>query len=248
MDIKAKRELYKSEILGCIKDCSDEDILYIINKIIKIQKIHTGMIKQSLEKLETGMFELNIKEIVSKKDLYGINLEHNITFSKAYSDYIVDKTYSEGVIAEDKIIILVSLLLSKLVKNMLSFNFKDRYIIYLPDTLYEKENKLNKIIEMLNDEYVKNSLIIVVKEDEFKENKKIIKKLMKMGFRFSISLEQEKSLSEKEKKDLYLVKYIFVGKKKKMSSLIYDSIPEELLDKVIFDDILSKTGNYIGGE
>lgn len=249
MDIKAKRELYKSEILKYIKNYSEvEDILINVNRIIRLQKIHTGMIKQSLEKLETGMFELNIKGITSKKDLYGINLEHNITFSKAYSDYIVDKTYSEGVIAEDKIIILVSLLLSKLVKNMFSFNFKDKYIIYLPNTLYEKENKLNKIIEKLNDEFVKNSIIILVRENEFRENKKIIKKLMKIGFKFAISLEEEKSLNEKEKKDLYLVKYIFVGLKKKVSSVIYDSIPEELLERVVFDDILNKTGNYVGGE
>lgn len=249
MDIKAKRELYKSEILKYIKNYSEEeDILINVNRIIKLQKIHIGMIKQSLEKLETGMFELNVKNITSKKDLYGINLEHNITFSKAYSDYIVDKTYSEGVIAEDKIIILVSLLLSKLVKNMFSFNFKDKYIIYLPSTLYEKENKLNKIIEKLNDEYVKNSIIILVRENEFRENKKIIKKLMKIGFKFAISLEEEKSLNEKEKKDLYLVKYIFVGLKKNVSSIIYDSIPEELLERVVFDDILNKTGNYVGGE
>lgn len=249
MDIKAKRELYKSEILKYIKNYSEvEDILINVNRIIRLQKIHTGMIKQSLEKLETGMFELNIKGITSKKDLYGINLEHNITFSKAYSDYIVDKTYSEGVIAEDKIIILVSLLLSKLVKNMFSFNFKDKYIIYLPNTLYEKENKLNKIIEKLNDEFVKNSIIILVRENEFRENKKIIKKLMKIGFKFAISLEGEKSLNEKEKKDLYLVKYIFVGLKKNVSSVIYDSIPEELLERVVFDDILNKTGNYVGGE
>lgn len=249
MDIKAKRELYKSEILKYIKNYSEvEDILINVNRIIRLQKIHTGMIKQSLEKLETGMFELNVKGITSKKDLYGINLEHNITFSKAYSDYIVDKTYSEGVIAEDKIIILVSLLLSKLVKNMFSFNFKDKYIIYLPNTLYEKENKLNKIIEKLNDEFVKNSIIILVRENEFRENKKIIKKLMKIGFKFAISLEEEKSLNEKEKKDLYLVKYIFVGLKKNVSSVIYDSIPEELLERVVFDDILNKTGNYVGGE
>ena len=249
MDIKAKRELYKSEILKYIKNYSEvEDILINVNRIIRLQKIHTGMIKQSLEKLETGMFELNIKGITSKKDLHGINLEHNITFSKAYSDYIVDKTYSEGVIAEDKIIILVSLLLSKLVKNMFSFNFKDKYIIYLPNTLYEKENKLNKIIEKLNDEFVKNSIIILIRENEFRENKKIIKKLMKIGFKFAISLEEEKSLNEKEKKDLYLVKYIFVGLKKNVSSVIYDSIPEELLERVVFDDILNKTGNYVGGE
>ena len=71
---------------------------------------------------------------------------------------------------------------------------------------------------------------------------------MKIGFKFAISLEEEKSLNEKEKKDLYLVKYIFVGLKKNVSSVIYDSIPEELLERVVFDDILNKTGNYVGGE
>ena len=126
---------------------------------------------------------------------------------------------------------------------MIEFN-KDCFIIFL----YEKDNKLNNIIEKLDDEFVKNSLIILVKEEDFKQNRKTIKKMMKLGFRFAISIEQEKELSEQEKKDLFLAKYIFVGKKKKASTEIYNSIPKELLENVIFDDILDKTGNYVGGE
>ena len=35
--------------------------------------------------------ELN--KISGKKSMFAVSLEHNIAFSKVYSDYIVDKTY-----------------------------------------------------------------------------------------------------------------------------------------------------------
>ena len=30
--------------------------------------------------------------------MYGLELKHNLTFSKVYSEYIIDKTYNEGLL------------------------------------------------------------------------------------------------------------------------------------------------------
>ena len=42
------------------------------------------ILDEILKKLETSMFDLNINKLV-KKDLYGLELTHNISFSKIYS-------------------------------------------------------------------------------------------------------------------------------------------------------------------
>ena len=46
------------------------------------------------------MFDLKFNKLSSRKNMYGLELEHNISFSKVYSDYIIDKTYTEGIIVK----------------------------------------------------------------------------------------------------------------------------------------------------
>ena len=102
------------------------------------------MLTAFLNSLETNMFNLNINKISSKKDMYGLELAHNISFSKVYSEYIIDKTYSEGIIAEDKVSVLLTLLSLQLVKDMANFDFNNKYLLYIPNTLYKKKENLIK--------------------------------------------------------------------------------------------------------
>ena len=97
-----------------------------------------------LEKLETDLFKLEYNEVQSKKDTDAVNLVHNISFNKVYSDYIIDKTYTEGIVAEDKMVILLTLLSIQLIKNMVSGEFDKKYIVYIPESLYSKEKKSKK--------------------------------------------------------------------------------------------------------
>lgn len=53
------------------------------------------MLEYFLKRLETNMFDLNLNKLSSIKDMYALSLEHNLTFSKIYSDYVIDKTYTE---------------------------------------------------------------------------------------------------------------------------------------------------------
>ena len=68
-----------------------------------------------------------------------MDLDHNIKFSKVYSNYIIDKTYNEGIIAENKTPILFILLLSQIIKDMINTNFSNKYIINITPSLYTKE-------------------------------------------------------------------------------------------------------------
>ena len=90
--------------------------------------------------------------------MYGVSLKHNINFSKVYSDYIVDKTYSEGIIAEDKTMIMITMIVSMIISNMLESDFKNKYFIHVPSSVYEKRNKLERTFEMFNDDRAKESI------------------------------------------------------------------------------------------
>lgn len=248
-DMNAKKVFYNEKIIKFTKvgTMDSKTINNVSSRIIKSQKIFEGMVEYLLKKQETNTFDLKINQLNSKKSLYGLVLEHNINFSKVYSDYIIDKTYTEGIIAEDKVIVLMSLLMVQLAKDIIIADFDKKYILYVPETLYTKENKLNKLFKMMENEYAKNNIIILIKYSELLKNKKIIRKLIKSGYRFALVFEDSDEIKAKDYGETYIVEYIFINKKSVNSSKIISTMPEDLLSKILYEDILDKVGSF-GGE
>lgn len=238
--IKSKRETYANNISKFIKfkEYEVKEFKLVINNIIKDQKLYDGMIKYTLNKLETNMFTLEMNEV--SKNVYAISLEHNIAFSKIYSDYIVDKTYKEGIVAEDKIEVLLALLLSKLVGNMLNADFKNKYLISIPSSMYDKDNKLDAIFDKFDDEYARNNIIVVINYDTLSSHKGTIKKLIKSGYRFAVDLNNSTKFKVGDQSMLELMDYLFLSNKNPNKDSIMLFVPKELHVRMINEDIMSK--------
>lgn len=246
-DLKVKREFYKKEIVKCFKDWEEGKVLYAVNEIIKIQKKYADTLNYFFEKFKTNMFELNINKVSNIKDMYAVELNHNVSFSKVYSDYIIDKTYNEGIIAEDKIVVLLTLLSNELIEDMISSDFNKKYVVYIPATLYKKERKLNKILKMVDDEYAKNNIIILLTYEDLLDNKQVIKSIRRQGYKFALAFSKDTVIKRKTISDLYIVDYIFVNKKDENMEKILSFIPEELSSNIIYEDIIEKVGD-LGSE
>ena len=244
-DLTKKKDTYNKRILKYIKfnDMSQQDLKKLITNILKTQKTYTGMIKFIQSKIETNMFELKFNKL-TRKDMYGVELTHNIQFSKVYSEYIVDKTYSEGIIAEDKIKVLGNLLMSQLVKDMFQGEFNKKYFVYIPESLYSKDNKLDKVFEMFDDEMAKKNINILLAYNGLSDNKKVVKQLIKQGYNFSVDMNDVELLKKSDIQDLYILDYIFISRKKIAKTNIIDVLPEEVKPKILYEEISSKIGNF----
>ena len=248
-EIQVKRETYKNKIVKTFKGefISPLELKNMVNNIIKTQKLYRSTTNYTLNKLETNTFELNLNKVTGVKNMYGVELNHNLGFSKVYSDYIVDKAYSEGIVAEDKVEVSVCLLLIKVVKDMLNANFNNKYIIYIPESIYTKPNKLDKIFSLFEDEYAKNNIMVLVEYSTLIKNKKVIKAKRKEGYHFVLSFDDVEKMKEKDRDNIYVADYLFVDKKMVKSTNILSYIPDDLEDYIIYEDISEKVGNY-GGE
>ena len=91
-----------------------------------IQKKYIGVIEFLMKNLDTKMFNLEFNALKKEKDCYGLFLKHNIDFDKVYSEDAINDTYSNGIIAEDKMIVLINLLLIQLIKDMILGKFDNR--------------------------------------------------------------------------------------------------------------------------
>ncbi|MGE5456023.1 MAG: signal peptidase I [Ignavibacteriales bacterium] len=243
-ETKAKNEFYQKEVSKRYKDWEEDRIETVVDGINKIQRNYNNMLEYLLKSLETNMFNLTFNKLSMVKDMYGLELEHNISFSRVYSDYIIDKTYAEGIIAEDKTSVLLNLLSIQIIRDMMTFNSNKKYLLYIPNTLYTKEKKLNKVLKMFDDKYAKNNVIILVSGEELLSNKTTIKSVRKMGYRYAIVFDKEKIINAKERGNIYVADYIFIDKKIVDVEKTLSFIPEELLGSVIYEDVVNKVGGF----
>lgn len=243
--INDKRLNYEKKITKYLKEKTNEipSLKTVINEIITIQKRYASEIKDALENLSTNDFALEFKQI--NKNIKYTYLKHNIAFSKVYSKYIVDKAYSEGIVAEDKIAVLLTLLSKEIVLDMLEGAFSSKYLISLPSELYAKTNKLSGIFAKCEDEYAKNTIVFALTYEQLSKNNKAINELYKEGFRFAVSLSDTNQIKVKDNKIVSLMDYIFIPRTREKKELIA-SLNASSKEKVIYEDITKLNENNGG--
>ena len=216
------------------------------SKIEEIINISNNYINGLVEKLDSPAFELKTNKIIGQKNMYGVYLNHNLNFSKVYSNYIVDKTYNEGIINEDKLAVLINLILVNVVKNLINGEFKNRYILYIPSTLYQKDKKLDKILSKINDKYSNNHIYILSTLSNMLNNKDDFIRLRKKGYLFALSFDKTIKLKGDDVGYIEMCDLFFIDTHLQTPDL-YESIPSSITNSLIKDNINKKTGNT-GGE
>ena len=241
-DNKRKQELYFKTLNNYYRDddLDNSNIKYLVNSIVKIKKKYDDTIFYILDSLSSDEFGLKFSRINDLKNTFGVKLLQNIDFDKMYSSYIINKTYKEGIIAEDKISVTIALLLKQLVLDMLNADYDNKYVIYLPSSLYDKEKKCERFIKSLNDDYAKSHVSVLVSIKDFLDNRDYIKEFTKDGYNFSIVYDSEVKILYEDYGNLYIANNIFIDKDSINVKKVFAFIPEEIYSRFIYDDILNK--------
>ena len=248
-DVQTKRDGYSTRIQKCFKkdDLTALELKNMIHKLISLQNTYYSVYKHLLNEQESNTFQLELHKISNCKNFFYASLNHNLSFSKVYSNYIVDKTYSEGVIAEDKVLILLNLLMVEFIKDMFQGEFQKKYFFYLPSSIYSKPNKLSKVFHFFEDEFVKNHVFVVIPYSDFLLHKKIVKDYKKLGYHFALVMEYHVPIKDKDQKSISVADYVFIDKKIQKDKEYLEKIPIDLKEFILVEDILSKI-NGDGGK
>ena len=241
-DNKRKQELYSKTLNNYYRDddLDNSNIKYLVNSIVKIKKKYDDAIFYILDSLSSDEFGLKFSRINDLKNTFGVKLLQNIDFDKMYSSYIINKTYKEGIIAEDKISVTIALLLKQLVLDMLNADYDKKYVIYFTSSLYDKEKKCERFIKSLNDDYAKSHVSVLVSIKDFLDNRDYIKEFTKEGYNFSIVYDSEVKILYEDYGNLYIANNIFIDKDSINVKKVFAFIPEEIYSRFIYDDILNK--------
>ena len=157
--------------------------------------------------------DFNLLEVRLYKKLHYLELEHNVKISNLYSEYAIDKAYNSGVVNEDKLFITYILASSLVLNNAINLDFSRYYLVPMASTLFEKEKKFERLLNVINNLLAKKFISIRITYTDYKNNKVKINKLINEGYSFGIELDSKYTGNTSE---LVLFPYIFV----------YDETPE----------------------
>lgn len=220
------------EITSFITFESENDKKIIVDCITEKGKNYIKLRKTFTERISASkMFQLIVSDTIIKK-VYNTQLKSNIKFSKIFSEYVIDKSYSQSVVLENLEEVLLKLVGSMLIKELFNGDYEKQYIIHFNETLYKKERKINNFIDNFNDPFSQKKILILINADNIKKNKNILDKLKNQGFNFVIQLPKKDLMNvEFDRKILNIAEYIIIignlteGEKKTL-------IPVSMIPKV----------------
>lgn len=199
------------EDIELIKSLVDGDIV----KINNMEETRHALIdwykafKDSRERFSRVLVtkDFNLLEKKLYKKLNYLELEHNVKISNLYSEYAIDKAYNSGVVGEDKLFITYILASALVLDNAINLDFSRYYMVPIASTLFEKEKKFNRLINIINSVLAKKFISIKITYSDYKANKKRIDELISDGYSFGLELDSKYTGITSE---LVLFPYIFV--------------------------------------
>lgn len=204
--IDSLKEIIQKMLKVVEKDFSLKMTKDIEGKLYK--EVSKDIIEKSvfLDKFETDDFSLNFENCEQREDLYFVKLEHNVNMPIQYSDVAIEKVFTEGIVAEDKLQVEYMLLSLISVRDVIDGNFKDTYIAEFTNTLFKKRTKLDGILALLENQELQSKISINIDYDDYVKNQKIILEYINKGFDFAITLDNTvKSVEDVERLKMFKI-------------------------------------------
>lgn len=159
-----------------------------------------------LDKFETDEFVLNFENCEQKEELYFAKLEHNVKMPMQYSDTAIEKVFTQGIVAEDKLQIEYMLLSVIAVRDIIAGNFKDTYIAEFADTLFKKKAKLDSLLSIIENQALQDKININIDYAEYVKNQRTVLEYTNKGYNFAITLDNTiKSVEDVEKLKMFKI-------------------------------------------
>ena len=160
--------------------------------------------------------EFNLTEKLVYKNTLEVKLEQNVKISNLYSEYAINKAYNSGTVNEDKLFITYILTTYNVLNNAIALDFSKKYIVELSNTLYSKEKKIQRLLNILDSTLAKKLISIKIAYKDYIEHKDLVNQKIKDGYSFSVVLEDD----EVDIKDLVLFSYIYIYEDSELFDII----------------------------
>lgn len=141
-------------------------------------------VKFFLESFDTDEFLIDYSKI--NENIYRVLFSYNFDFPEIFNVDVIENTFNEGMIAEDKLLVEYSLISIKILEEILIGNFKRTYILDFAPSLFSKPQKLTQTLEIIDNIAVQEKMMLEISYFDFKKYRDHVLRLMRRGFRFAL--------------------------------------------------------------
>lgn len=169
-------------------------------------QINNDMLEKDifLDKFENDDFILNIKNHEQIENLYYVKIENKIKMPIQYSQYAVNKVFTSGTIAEDKLKIEYILLSVMSIRDILNGNFEDIYIAEFNPSLLKKTTKLVGVLGIIGNQALQEKINLNIMYQDYMKHRNEILNFVNEGYNFVITLDGTvKSVMDVEKLKMF---------------------------------------------
>lgn len=198
------------------------DINLLVNKINKYRvetlKLENLDVKKTINLFNTDIkraevfllefeddnFYLDISKI--ENNLFDVIISHNVKIPKLYSKYAIDGVFNRDIVLENKIFIEYYMVAAKILEDVINLNFTKKYMVEFCGSYISKKEKFARLINIIDDDIVKERLFIKINYSTYLENKMLIDNFINQGFKFCLIVD--KQVEEKEKLLFKIFSYV----------------------------------------
>lgn len=179
-DIVDKTCQFRREKLSLMED--REQVL------LELLKERKSRLELFLNKFNDSNFSLKFKRTDFKK-CFNVILDYNIKIPKLYSEYAIEQVFDTGIVGENKLFVLYYMVACRVLKDIIELKYDYNYLIDFKLSLFEKEDKIKRLIGIIDDDILRDRIILKITYNEYKEEKSKIDILINKGFRFALIID-----------------------------------------------------------
>ncbi len=219
--------------------CECDSVRAIITKIAKFRESELGfhddqfevnfynqlkddlIAKQEfIDKFKDKNFSINYVK-VNKDRIFNCELEHNLKFSKLYSEYAIQKVFHNKDIEEQKLFVLYSLVGVKILQDIIKGIYQKYYLVDYVLSLKDKPKKQKRLLNIIDNDITKEKLAFKISYTEYLDNKEEVYRLTREGFHIAICLDDHFVWNEESYVLLRVFTYIITDDQK-----LYDTLQD----------------------
>ena len=162
------------------------------------KEVNGDLIEKELffEKFETDEFWIMVENYEYKEHVYFATIDHNVKMPPQYSDTAIEKVFTEGIVAEDKLEVEYMLLSLISLRDIIDGEFEDVYIAEFATSLFKKKAKLDSILSIISHQALQDKIHLMITYSEYMHNQKAVLEYTKKGYNFAIVLDKKEKNEE----------------------------------------------------
>lgn len=170
--------------------------------------------KEYIESIDNKKFEFNC-ELTNINNLYDVKITQNLKFPVVYNSAVIDKIFNSSEISQRKAAVEFAFSALKVLKDVIKGDFNYKYLVQYPGGISKKKVLNNKLYSILNNDMLREKVIIKIEHSDFKKEKEIIYENIRKGYKYAIIIDDTFVENEDNIKLLSVFKYIIKNKNTK---------------------------------